>query len=249
MILRRLTEHVKAQNWFAVAIDFVIVVVGVFIGIQVSNWNAAQAERRRAALVLDRLRVDFETIEKEAMLSVAYHKRNLDGLQTVIETLHSGELPPEKEEAFRIGLRYSYMHRNADGRAGTFVEILSSGQVALVRNEPLRAALITYDNEVQKSEQVMTQIRMHQSAHVAAFTLYYDYEIPLLPIDAETGTLPSTPVGEYDLPAMLVDRDFRNAAFELREANGYYYNWHVRNLNRARDVIRLLDAVRSGNSP
>ena len=26
MILRRITEHVKAQNWFAVAIDFVIVV-------------------------------------------------------------------------------------------------------------------------------------------------------------------------------------------------------------------------------
>lgn len=43
MILRRITEHVKAQNWFAVAIDFVI--VGVFIGIQVSNWNAARADQ------------------------------------------------------------------------------------------------------------------------------------------------------------------------------------------------------------
>ena len=39
MLLRRITEHVRAQNWFAVGIDFVIVVVGVFIGIQVSNWN------------------------------------------------------------------------------------------------------------------------------------------------------------------------------------------------------------------
>jgi len=28
MILRRVIEHVKAQNWFAVALDFVIVVVG-----------------------------------------------------------------------------------------------------------------------------------------------------------------------------------------------------------------------------
>lgn len=33
MILRRLTKHVKDQNWFAVALDFLIVVVGVFIGI------------------------------------------------------------------------------------------------------------------------------------------------------------------------------------------------------------------------
>ena len=30
MLLRRITEHVKTQNWTAVAIDFVIVVVGVF---------------------------------------------------------------------------------------------------------------------------------------------------------------------------------------------------------------------------
>ncbi len=44
MILRRVIEHVKTQNWFAVGLDFVIVVLGVFIGIQVSNLNAARAE-------------------------------------------------------------------------------------------------------------------------------------------------------------------------------------------------------------
>ena len=39
MLLRRFIQHVSDQNWFAVAIDLVIVVFGVFIGIQVSNWN------------------------------------------------------------------------------------------------------------------------------------------------------------------------------------------------------------------
>jgi hypothetical protein len=43
MILRRIPEHVKAQNWFAVGIDFFIVVVGVFVGLQVSNWNDRRA--------------------------------------------------------------------------------------------------------------------------------------------------------------------------------------------------------------
>jgi hypothetical protein len=36
MILRRVIEHVKAQNWTAMALDFLIVVTGVFIGIQVA---------------------------------------------------------------------------------------------------------------------------------------------------------------------------------------------------------------------
>ncbi len=50
MLLRRVTEHVKAQNWFAVGIDFLIVVVGVFIGIQVANWNDARRDRAIEAL-------------------------------------------------------------------------------------------------------------------------------------------------------------------------------------------------------
>jgi hypothetical protein len=33
MLLRRVMKHVKDQNWTTVALDFMIVVVGVFIGI------------------------------------------------------------------------------------------------------------------------------------------------------------------------------------------------------------------------
>jgi hypothetical protein len=44
MILRRFIAHFGKQEWTAIFLDFVIVVVGVFIGIQVSNLNAARAE-------------------------------------------------------------------------------------------------------------------------------------------------------------------------------------------------------------
>ena len=39
MLLRRVIAHVRRQEWTAIGIDLVIVVVGVFIGIQVANWN------------------------------------------------------------------------------------------------------------------------------------------------------------------------------------------------------------------
>ena len=38
MILRRITEHVKAQNWFAVGLDFVIVVIGVGVAMFGQQW-------------------------------------------------------------------------------------------------------------------------------------------------------------------------------------------------------------------
>ena len=77
MILRRVTKHVKDQNWFAVGIDFFIVVIGVFIGLQVANWNDAKtdAQREQQVLVelLDDLREDslrLAAASEAAQLSV-----------------------------------------------------------------------------------------------------------------------------------------------------------------------------------
>ena len=44
MLFRRVKAHIEKENWFAVFVDFLIVVVGVFIGIQVANWNKKHAE-------------------------------------------------------------------------------------------------------------------------------------------------------------------------------------------------------------
>jgi len=56
MILRRLTENLRAQNWTAITIEFLIVILGVFIGTQVANWNQqrlakVETERMLAQLV------------------------------------------------------------------------------------------------------------------------------------------------------------------------------------------------------
>ena len=42
MLFRRIKAHVEKENWFAVGVDFAIVVIGVFIGLQVANWNEAR---------------------------------------------------------------------------------------------------------------------------------------------------------------------------------------------------------------
>ena len=66
MILRRVREHVTSHNWFAVAVDFAIVVIGVFVGIQASNWNQARAERAQAreyrAMLLNDLDANLENL-------------------------------------------------------------------------------------------------------------------------------------------------------------------------------------------
>lgn len=55
MILRRLTENLRAQNWTAITIEFLIVVIGVFLGTQVANWNQARLEKRQTEQMLVQL--------------------------------------------------------------------------------------------------------------------------------------------------------------------------------------------------
>lgn len=60
MLFRRLARHVTDQNWTAVGLDFAIVVIGVFIGIQVANWNDARTERATEQKMLGSLYQDIE---------------------------------------------------------------------------------------------------------------------------------------------------------------------------------------------
>jgi len=59
MILRRLSANLRAQNWTAIAIEFLIVVLGVFIGTQVANWNQARLEKQATNRMLDQLRPEL----------------------------------------------------------------------------------------------------------------------------------------------------------------------------------------------
>ena len=52
MFLRRIVDHLKAQNWTAIGLDLSIVIIGVFIGTQVSNWNQERIQKRETAKLL-----------------------------------------------------------------------------------------------------------------------------------------------------------------------------------------------------
>lgn len=52
MILQNLTRAIREQNWFAVVVEFLIVIAGVVIGFQIQGWNETRQERREAERTL-----------------------------------------------------------------------------------------------------------------------------------------------------------------------------------------------------
>lgn len=60
MILRRITEHCKQQNWFAVGVDFLIVVIGILLAFQITEWADVRSDRIREKQIILDLLVDLE---------------------------------------------------------------------------------------------------------------------------------------------------------------------------------------------
>ncbi len=91
MILRRIIAHFRKQEWTAIAIDFVIVVIGVFVGIQLGNWNEARAIRAQESAYLAQLR--DEIIENDRMLEhlTLYTDRSVEGGRSALAWLESDE--------------------------------------------------------------------------------------------------------------------------------------------------------------
>jgi hypothetical protein len=55
MIVRRLTNIIKRQDWATVLLEIVILVVGIFLGLQVDSWNEDRKDRNLEARYLERI--------------------------------------------------------------------------------------------------------------------------------------------------------------------------------------------------
>jgi|SRR5690348_2738766 hypothetical protein len=73
MIYKRMAARLQAQDWVAIAIELAIVIVGVFVGTQVSNWNAARLEGQDNARVLHNLRPEIADMVANFRTIYAYY--------------------------------------------------------------------------------------------------------------------------------------------------------------------------------
>ena len=166
MILRRITKHVKDQNWFAVGLDFVIVVFGVFIGLQVSNWNDVRAAKSQAADLLSRMIVEANTADEELAAYKQVHLRIRDDVTVLAIAIKDKDQCMAQGEALTVSIvgvadfpppRFSLSNAQ---------QALDTGRLALFRSSEVRASIQTITDEmtfIDRQWQRYTHVK--QKAH------------------------------------------------------------------------------------
>jgi hypothetical protein len=129
MLLRRFSEHVKGQNWFAVALDFLIVVFGVFIGFQLNTWNDNRKLDEAYAQARARLVAESEANITAIEALIRQNETTLPVVRGAIAAFESCDPGEESEAAFLKGLNQI--------RGTQSLKLRDSALTALTHNEGL----------------------------------------------------------------------------------------------------------------
>lgn len=203
MILRKLSQSLKEQNWTAIWIEFVLLIVGVFLGIQVANWNEAQQDIKREAELIVRLDRDFQKIDVRLAENISSWEEIFTAQLHVLDDLNGykkqGSWTRPKTEILQ-DLNKIFNSRIPAPRSATYLELLSAGQLGLLRDSKLRDVLLEYDMQVgysqtaynilvQRAEPQMATIISHlefdRNKDISNITLDVQNDIVWIDVDLE----------------------------------------------------------------
>jgi len=167
-LLGRITHHLKTQNWTAVAIEFLVVVFGVFLGFQLTAWNTDLSNQKREAGILREIAADLKEDRQQIAtasavtlrrMSAAHHTilqatgKSVDRLNTqtastasvnLSGTLAMPELPPLDDGA-RRGLWGAMVTGIYPTPSTTsFDALIGAGEIGLIRDATLVREIQNY---------------------------------------------------------------------------------------------------------
>jgi len=138
MRLRSLATRLRQQDWTAVAIEILIVIVGVFIGLQVSNWNETRKENARGQEYLQRLHQELLQ-DADTLTLISKFWTQVQGYgETAMAYAEDGTLRDGSAWKTLLAFHHAsqvWPYRKPDV---TFQEIRSTGNLLLIRDAALR---------------------------------------------------------------------------------------------------------------
>jgi len=153
MILRRLIDNIRRQAWTAIVIEFVIVVIGIFVGMQVNNWNAERANRALEATHLQHLAKDIRsditeidrilhvsTVRMSALnrlLAEATGRPLPDGFDSARGRIEIEKVPPFPDnDPNTVGIAL-FILTTLDGNRSAYQTIINTGGLGIIRDTGL----------------------------------------------------------------------------------------------------------------
>jgi hypothetical protein len=228
---------VHRQDWFAVAVEVLIVVLGVVIGFQVTAWGNGQAARRDEQELLRGLRAEFLEVSEGIEAQVGKHRHVELAVAAVLRSLKQAEAAGAARTPVPDStLAWALVPTTTQFSQGILSGTLVTGRLNLIRNLELRTALSDWngvladvtEDEFAARELVMKQLDpiLWRGMDVSSFRRYAHHS-GALPA-AEAGAVSDVPVDLETIGALSarlywqqhIVREFDGPAAEVQHILG-----------------------------
>jgi hypothetical protein len=153
MIFRQIREQVGHHNWFAVAVELAIVVVGVFLGMQVTNWSQARTERQTASEYRQEIIGDLKNNEADVIARAIYYRQARAHAIAALRALqHPGA---SSGEAFLVDAYQASQGWVRPFERAAYDEMVGGGGTRRIGGPALRSELSSYYVSARGFEQTI----------------------------------------------------------------------------------------------
>jgi hypothetical protein len=141
MIYKRFAANLRAQNWSAIGIELIIVVVGVFIGTWVANWNTRRIEQAETRRMLVQLRPSIDLLQQYFESARRYYA--VTRRYAAVAQAGWARDPSVNDSDFVISAYQASQIIGIGTNGSAWAEVLGADRLREIENSQLRSDLAT----------------------------------------------------------------------------------------------------------
>ncbi len=144
MILRHLADAIRGQNWFTVLIELAVVVVGIFLGLQIDDWNERRKENSLERGYIERLEAEVDANIAVYQTAIQRAEKTDRIYRDYFDYLHGPAVASPGESELlavlcRVGIQARLRFDNT-----VYDELVSTGRLDIIGYVELTRSLKTY---------------------------------------------------------------------------------------------------------
>ena len=243
MIIRRLAGALREQNWFTVVLEVMIVVVGIFIGLQVDGWNEGRKKQQNIEAQLSRIAEDAAVLLAETDRLIVNFDNRIARAQIALEVLDGTPLTEANTPAFERALEESYQLNEIEIDLPGLDILMNTGDINQVADANARNALLALTNKWRSRKTVIRHIR--SLLDIVNRDIFRSISYDIVGLDAEADDGAEFKI-RYDLDRLRANLGLRAALGNAARMQGYGRSQTV----LARGALKaVVDSLEQRTSP
>lgn len=239
--MNRFRRALGRQDWTAVAIELMVVVLGILIALQVDQWAQRRQDREQERALLLRLKEDLRTEHARAAAAEGWAEDRLEAVELLSRIASNPAAAALDPAAIPWAIETASWRSFPKVSAFVYNDLQSTGHMSLIRSVDLRRELAEHYAHLTRDAWVGEDRYAEQNFDEATAGLLSMDE--LMAIERATGERSQVLIGRNR--ALALATEFSNRPDALRElpsvAQHHLFNLRVIGEMKAR--IRRLSAV------